>query len=458
MTETARTTWIRTLLIALLGIVMLGLSPVMAVADDGSEALGFKTESYATGPYASFASYRAEDGAVGYCLDYGKAAPSSSGFTSYDQGWNWVEGVANVIAYNGYPNTTTIAGHELDRDQARCATQLALWMDSESVGPDGISASGTSFTGAEGRTEITEAARDLYNKAASGELTAPRYAKRYESSDQRQSMLWAPATFSLTIGKRDSATKGTAQPGASLEGAEYRLVSLTAPNFEKTGTTDSNGTLTFGNVPTGTIQVTETKAPVGYRLDPEPRTYTVSNEDAENGDHIELVPENDFLEHVIAFDVQISKFTDDDTNDGSGLETPAGGVAFDLISNSTGEAVGRITTDEQGYASTEGQWFGLGTRPDGVNGALPYDCKGYTVHEVEETVPEGFEALDDWTIGPDQMEDGAVLRYIADNHILSSKLQIAKVDAESNAIVPKAGFSFQILKENGSPVTQDDWR
>ena len=265
-----------------------------------------------------------------------------------------------------------------------------------------------------------------------------------------------PGKFSLTVSKRDSATGAEAQVGATLEGAEFRLTSLSTPGFEKTATTDRNGCLTFDDIPLGTINVVETKAPRGYRLDSTVHEYTVSADDFAQGS-INLVPESDFLEHIVAFDIDIAKFKDDGTQEGSALEHPAEGVAFDIISNTSGNVVGRIVTDRNGKATTAGQWFGSGTRPEGVNGALPYDAAGYTVHEVEETVPEGCERIEDWKIGEDQMVDGVSLSYIVRNRVLSSHLRIVKEDADTGLTVPLAGFSFQILDADGNPITQESW-
>lgn len=90
--------------------------------------------------------------------------------------------------------------------------------------------------------------------------------------------------------------------------------------------------------------------------------------------------EGDFLEDVIAFDLDLVKYRDTGV-EGSGLQDPAEGVRFSIVSNTTGEEVGSVTTDESGRATTEGAWFGAGARPEGVSGAIPFDRAGYTVRE-----------------------------------------------------------------------------
>ena len=63
---------------------------------------------------------------------------------------------------------------------------------------------------------------------------------------------------------------------------------------------------------------------------------------------VELEPEDDFKENVIAFDIEVAKFkgADESWDEGDGHEAPAAGVRFEIVSNTTGEAVGSITTGE----------------------------------------------------------------------------------------------------------------
>ncbi len=266
-----------------------------------------------------------------------------------------------------------------------------------------------------------------------------------------------PGTFKLVVSKRDAATGGAAQVGASLAGAEFHLVSDATAGFELTGTTDEQGMLTFENIPLGDIRVIETKAPEGYLLDETVHSYSVSAEDLDGKASITLTPEADFLEVPVACDVEIAKFLDDGDDDGSGHRTPAVGVEFEIISNSTGDVVGSIITGDDGYASTEGEWFGSGNRPEASHGALPYDREGYTVRENPKTTPDGFKPLDEWSISATQLVDGATLRYIVDNQVIATRLQIVKRDAGTGERVPLAGFSFEILDENGQPISQNAW-
>ena len=263
-----------------------------------------------------------------------------------------------------------------------------------------------------------------------------------------------PGMLELIVQKKDSATLGPAQAGATLKGAEYKVVD--ANGTSHMGTTDESGHVSFSGLPLGLVTVTEVTAPEGYKLSGEIRTYEVGSDELPSTGVIELVPEDDFVEDVIAFDVDLVKYADSGA-EGSGLQKPASGVEFQIVSNTTTEVVATLETDERGYATTEGSWYGSGERPDGVEGALPYDRLGYTIHEVAETTPEGYQPVGDWTISPEQMVDGVTLHYIADNDFVRSRIQVVKVDASSGRTIPLAGFSFQLLDESGQTVSQEVW-
>lgn len=281
-------------------------------------------------------------------------------------------------------------------------------------------------------------------------------------------------TVRLIIAKKDSATGGKAQVGASLEGAEFRVTSTSTSGWSATGTTNKEGSVVFDAVPLGNIVVTETKAPAGYKLDPNAHTYTVGADQLGDAEVITLEPD-DFIEHVIAFDIDIVKYRDTGA-EGSGLQHAGPGIRFEIISNTTGKTVGSLITDENGKASTDRAetvnreaiaadktddpqkpWMGEGKRVEGISGALPYDAKGYTVREDPSTTPEGYRPCPDWTIGVDAMADGASLHYIVDNDLITSRIQVVKADAESGQTVPLAGFSFQLLDKDLKPITQEVW-
>lgn len=267
-----------------------------------------------------------------------------------------------------------------------------------------------------------------------------------------------PGTINLRIVKLDAATNAGPQVGSSLAGAEFTCVSQSTPGWAQILTTDESGRATLADVPLGTFTIYESKAPEGYLPSNDSWTYTVGADQLGDSGVVEI--ESRISDIPIAFDLEISKFKDYGNSDQSGLEQPAGGVVFEVVSNSSQQVVGTLTTNIYGFASTKDQpeaWFGTGKRPAGVHGAVPYDRAGYTIREVPETVPEGFKRAGEWTVGANQISDGAELQYIVDNHALSTHLQIVKRDAQTGASVPLAGFTFQLLDSNHEPVSQTCW-
>ena len=230
----------------------------------------------------------------------------------------------------------------------------------------------------------------------------------------------------------------------------------------------------------GKVQIVETKAPAGYKLDTTVHTYTISagewlDATKVDGGAIELEPEDDFAENPQAFDVEIAKTKggeDDSWESDNGHGKPAVGVQFQIISNSTGEVVGTLPTNESGFASTKDAdtcdetstsedktddatrpWFGEGKRNAGIDGALPIDQKGYTIHEVDSTVPEGYDHVDDWTISADEEVNQSTKYYSVIDKTLTSRLQIVKCDVETGNTVLLSGFKFQILDADGKVVS-----
>lgn len=185
-----------------------------------------------------------------------------------------------------------------------------------------------------------------------------------------------------------------------------------------------------------------------------------------------------FSENPISFDIEIAKTKggeDDSWESDDGQGNAAAGVQFQIISNTTNEVVGTLTTNDAGFASTKDAatcdeisvseaktddparpWFGSGKRNAGISGAVPYDAAGYTIREVDSTVPEGFDHVDDWTISADDLVDGTTKYYSVIDKTLNSRIQIVKTDAETGNTVPLSGFKFQVLDSNGETMSFAD--
>ena len=280
----------------------------------------------------------------------------------------------------------------------------------------------------------------------------------------------------IKINKKDSATLGEAQSGASLKGAEYSIASLSTPSWGPvTATTDENGYAVIRDVPLGELAVTEIKAPAGYKLDTTVHKYTISRDDPRAEGVFELEPENDFSENPVSFDIEIAKTKggeDDSWESDDGKGNAAAGVQFQIVSNTTEEVVGTLTTNDAGFASTKDAatcdetstsdaktddparpWFGSGKRNAGITGAVPYDAAGYTIREVDSTVPEGFDHVDDWSISADDLVDGTTKYYSVIDKTLNSRIQIVKTDAETGNTVPLSASSSRCSTRPAPPMS-----
>ena len=142
-----------------------------------------------------------------------------------------------------------------------------------------------------------------------------------------------PSTILLRIGKFDKATGAGPQVGTSLAGAEFTVVSQSTPGWTRSLVTDDTGLATLTDILLGTFTIYESKAPEGYLLSHETWSYTVGAEQLGDTGVIEL--ESRIPDIPIAFDLEISKFKDHGDSDTSGIEQPAEGVVFEVVSNSS---------------------------------------------------------------------------------------------------------------------------
>ncbi|MFR9005095.1 MAG: collagen binding domain-containing protein [Collinsella aerofaciens] len=235
--------------------------------------------------------------------------------------------------------------------------------------------------------------------------------------------------------------------GASLEGAEFRVTSTPPAGHSR----NQRGSVVFDAVPLGSIVVTETKAPAGYKQSS--YTYTVGADQLGDAEVITLEPD-DFIEHVIAFDIDIVKYRDTGA-EGSGLQHAGPGIRFEIISNTTGKTVGSLITDENGKASTDRaetvnrEAIAADKRmtrrnPDGRGKRVEaYPARSLMMPRAirsAKILPPHLRAIVPVPVGHRRGRHGGQGEpYIVDNDLITS-YQVVKADAESGQTVPLAGF------------------
>ena len=217
----------------------------------------------------------------------------------------------------------------------------------------------------------------------------------------------------VVVQKRDFETTDTKPQGsATLEGAEFNIINMSAnpvvvegksyANGEvvKTITTDINGKATTANdtLPYGHYKIVEVKAPKGYlNTGVTEREFDVK----EDGVIVDMTgTDNSILNQIKRGDLEGVKIADS-------THKRLSGVPFRITSKTTGESH-IVVTDDNGYFSTaaswnshtnntnagqtaeDGVWFGGGT-PDDNKGALPYDT--YTIEEMRSEGNQDFELI-----------------------------------------------------------------
>lgn len=188
-------------------------------------------------------------------------------------------------------------------------------------------------------------------------------------------------------------------------------------------------------LPLGTITIRETKAPEGYLINE--TVYVKKIISSGNTETVETYNSLDVPEDIIRGDIQIVKFSRNPEEE-QDHKTPLAGICFEITSKTTGKTV-KITTDENGYASTAGQ--------SSERGGLMYDT--YTVHETN--TPEGLKPVDDFEITIS--EEGKTLYYILEDTAVVSPVQLVKTDSTTGKRIPASGVKFRLLDSEKQPVT-----
>lgn len=229
-------------------------------------------------------------------------------------------------------------------------------------------------------------------------------------------------------------------------------------------------------LPSGTVLVTETKAPVGYNLDDgnrnDPKTFLVRITDkGAIGESVYTYDSPVSADTVVRGDYRLIKEvpTNNDEEDQELTRIAIEGVRFQIINDNdeavvspdSGELVEKggvvctITTDEDGFATTKDH------HPQGWTGALAYG--GYTVHEmIPDDVAQRVKAeygialieVDDWAITVSAEGQYEPVQIVA-NHIPQTPLVIEKVDSTTGKAIPLP-CSFQLFDAAGELVTYND--
>lgn len=215
----------------------------------------------------------------------------------------------------------------------------------------------------------------------------------------------------VTPNKVDDETLSNIPQGEGLlSGAVYGIYKEDGTKVG-TVTTGSDGRGTSDYLPSlGKFYLLEEKASIGYQLDKNKYYFELT---ADN-----LYPEVQVFEKVISLDFDFTKVYADDK---TGIMTQEVGVVFGIYNNK-GEEVRRLTTDSQGN----------------IKFKLPFGS--YTVKQLTST--QGHEKAKDFTL--EVRETGPVVKKVIANAEIRAKLQVVKIDAETNEVVKRSNIKFKI--------------
>ena len=239
--------------------------------------------------------------------------------------------------------------------------------------------------------------------------------------------------FKLTVIKAD-AEQGAAQGNASLAGAEYGIYK--GNQLIDTYTTDADGSFTTKYYVCGNDwSLKELSAGEGYlvtngseHIGAEPKNYTAEY----NSIYLNI------KETVKKGRIAIIKHSDDGSTK---IETPEKGAEFEVFLRSARSYASAKETerdilvcDKNGFAETK---------------ALPYG--EYTVKQTKGQ--SGREHIAPFNVFI--REDGETYRFLINNAVFKSAVEIVKKDAETGKIIPAAGIGFKVRNtDTGKFVVQ----
>ena len=319
------------------------------------------------------------------------------------------------------------------------------------------------------------------NKYTLNETVSGTFTISSEGQVIRYSMSDDPVTGTINMQKIDSETlQPTAQGAATIENATYTLYAgedITNPATETvlfkkgaeislktvgtgewgdagTKSTDSNGQITWSNLPIGTYQIKEITPSTGYNLNTTIYTVEVTYEGASV---INVVKNQTVTEDVIRANIEFSKFGRDSLDDEKTEMDPLEGVIFSVTSHTTGDTW-YMVTNENGYSDTQNNkvYKNIITDQEGnvisvdetsvvetnSRGFFVYDT--YTIKEIK--TPVGYVAINDITF--DLHRQGYKMQWILEDKDIVSALRITKKDAETGETIPLAGTTFRIYDKD----------
>ncbi len=328
-------------------------------------------------------------------------------------------GVANSLTFDNEPSTTLIIRKYIDGTDCEPLSDVAFkveYGDGAAVGPD----DGTYYTDKAG--EITLSGLEPGKTVIAREIKTPEgYVLDgtpqdilIEAGAVQQLTFWNKRAGVLVIRKLDSITK------KPLSGAEFsvtyadgRFVDNANGHISSNGiyTTNRNGEIVITGL-TGTVVVTEEKAPDGYIIDPDSRTQTVT---------------------VNAADTQTLVF----------YNTPVGGL---IITKSDEETGARISGVQLEVRKLNGEIVGqYATDRNGTIRLPGLDSGWYAVTELK--AASGYQL--DPTPQQIEVKDGQTATLALTNR-KTSRVLIHKIDANTGKGI--YGATFLLYDGNHNPI------
>lgn len=219
----------------------------------------------------------------------------------------------------------------------------------------------------------------------------------------------APAVGSIAVTKTDAAS------GAALAGVHFKLVDTNGSTV-KEGDTDSNGTLSFTNIPLGNYQLIETATVDGYVLDSTPVVVELTQAN-------QTVTKN--LTNARARGNVLIRKTASDT----GYALP--GVQFELL-------------DQSGAVAASGT--------TGSDGTLLLDNLPLGSYSLKETQTVSGYVLKAESIPVSITQNGQTVEVSVTNDPVIGSLKIIKKAAGENT--PLSGAGYRLFSQDGTQLSE----